>query len=61
MGEMRCANRGAQCGAGREAAFIDGAWEDDWIMGILAQEHEARRNRQDGARHLRQGGRGSDG
>ena len=30
-------------GTEREAAFLDGEWHDDWIMGILAREHEARR------------------
>ncbi|SFC50117.1 GNAT family N-acetyltransferase [Tropicimonas isoalkanivorans] len=26
-------------GTEREAAFIDGEWHDDWIMGILSHEH----------------------
>ncbi|MCA2012494.1 GNAT family N-acetyltransferase [Cereibacter sphaeroides] len=30
-------------GTEREAAFLDGEWHDDWIMGVLAREHEARR------------------
>ncbi|MEM6462571.1 MAG: GNAT family protein [Pseudomonadota bacterium] len=29
-------------GTEREAAWIGGAWHDDWIMGILAHEHNAR-------------------
>ena len=29
-------------GTEREAAWIDGAWHDDWIMGILAHEHQER-------------------
>ncbi len=28
-------------GTEREAAWIDAAWHDDWIMGILADEHAA--------------------
>ncbi len=30
-------------GTEREAAWVGGAWHDDWIMGILAHEHDARR------------------
>lgn len=30
-------------GTEREAALIGGGWHDDWIMGILAGEHLARR------------------
>ncbi|WP_231592385.1 GNAT family N-acetyltransferase [Pelagovum pacificum] len=33
----------------RDAACVEGSWVDDWIMSILAREHEARR--QDGDRH----------
>lgn len=29
-------------GTEREAALIDGVWHDDWIMGILAHEHQRR-------------------
>lgn len=29
-------------GTEREAAWVDGAWHDDYIMGILATEHTAR-------------------
>lgn len=27
-------------GTEREAAWVDGEWHDDWIMGILAREHK---------------------
>nr|WP_246252582.1 GNAT family protein [Sulfitobacter algicola] len=30
-------------GTEREAAWVGGAWHDDWIMGILADEHYERR------------------
>mgnify|MGYP003876716677 CR=1 FL=1 len=30
-------------GIEREAAFVARAWHDDWIMGVLAREHQARR------------------
>lgn len=30
-------------GIEREAAYVDGEWHDDWIMGILAHEHTARK------------------
>lgn len=31
-------------GTEREAAWVSGAWHDDWIMGILAHEHSERSN-----------------
>lgn len=33
-------------GTEREAAFVDGKWHDDWIMGVLAHEHEFHRSEQ---------------
>lgn len=30
-------------GTEREAAWINGTWHDDWIMGILAHEHQRQR------------------
>lgn len=34
-------------GTEREAAFIDEAWHDDWIMGILEEKYKARRDNPD--------------
>ena len=39
-------------GMEREAAFIAGSWEDDWIMGVLAHEHDARRDQRGSDRPL---------